>query len=92
MGIQIDLRIGENGGEFLDAVGRAALGDLVSEVLGVEVGDHERRALPIHSSGRGLAGGCVTHNACAAPRAMVTPMVVLTTTNPGQRCAHVRLL
>src|SRR5450756_775812 len=47
MGVEIDLRIGENGGELLDAVGRAAPTELIGEVLGVEVGDHARGASPI---------------------------------------------
>src|SRR5450756_423957 len=91
MRVEIDLRVGENSSELLDAVGRAALGDLVGEVLGVEVGDHERRALPFGSRGRHVVIRYVQHNACAAPRAMVTPMVVLTTSNPGRRSAHVRV-
>src|SRR5450756_335526 len=91
MGVEIDLRVGKYGCELLDAVRRAALGDLVGEVLGVEVGDHERRALPFGSRGRHVAIRYIMHNACAAPRAMLTPMVVLTTANPGRRSAHVRV-
>ena len=91
VGVEIDLRVSKNRRELLDAARRAALGDLVGEVLGVEVGDHERRALPFGSRGRHVAIRYIMHNACAAQRAMVTPSVVLTTANPGRRSAHVRV-
>jgi hypothetical protein len=42
-GVEIDLRVGENRGEFLDAGAGAALGDLVGDILGAKVGDHQRK-------------------------------------------------
>ena len=79
MRIEVDLRVGQNRGELLDAVRRAASTELVGEVLGVEVGDHEQGALPMSSRGSDRARDlCIRHPTCAAQRAVLSPMVVLT--------------
>ena len=74
--IEIDLSVGQNGGQLLDAVGRTAPTELIGEVLRVEVGENERRALPTDSPGHGSTSGCVKHEARAASRAIVAPMIV----------------
>jgi hypothetical protein len=40
MRVQVDLRVGEGGRELFHAVGGTALGQLVREILSVEIGDH----------------------------------------------------